>query len=42
MGVTYCPPDTDADNFTTELDKLIRTLTLAENKNIFLAGDFKN
>ena len=40
MGVIYHPPDTDADNFTTELDKLITTLTLAKNKNIFLAGDF--
>ena len=40
VGVIYRPPDTDADTFTTELDKLITTLTLAKNKNIFLAGDF--
>ena len=40
MGVTYHPPDNDADNFTTELDKLITSLTCAKNKNIFLAGGF--
>ena len=40
MRVIYHPPDTDADNFTTELDKLITTLTFAKNKNIFLADDF--
>ena len=40
MGVIYRSHDTDADNFTTELDKLITTLTFAKNKNIFLAGDF--
>ena len=36
VAVIYRPPDTD--NFTTELDKLITTITLAKNKNIFLAG----
>jgi len=41
VRVIYRPPDTDADNFTTELDyKLITTLTFAKNENIFLAGDF--
>ena len=36
VGVIYCPPDTDAANFTTELDKLITTLTLAKKKIFFL------
>ena len=40
MGVIYWPPDTDVDNFTTELDRLITTLTFAKNKNIFHAGNF--
>ena len=40
MGAIYRPPDTDADNFTTEVDKLITIITFAKNKNIFLAGDF--
>ena len=32
MGVIYHLPDTDVDNFTTELDKLITTLTFAKKK----------
>ena len=35
-GVIYRPPDNDADNFTTELDKLITTLTFAKIKIFFL------
>ena len=39
MGVIYHPPDNEVDNFATDLNKLIATLTFAKNKNIFLAGD---
>ena len=42
IGVVYRPPGTNLDEFNTEFDTVLDTLTTNRyiNKNIYLAGDF--